>query len=67
MNELLRFDVHFAVYTATLSLLCMLCYLGRAFLGIAWFIAVLVAWTFILLIHFLITRWKRGRFRNTGH
>lgn len=67
MNELMRFDVHFAVYTATLSLLCLLCYLGRAFLGITWFIAILVVWTVVLFIHFLITRMKRGRFRKAGH
>lgn len=67
MSEALRFDIHFAVYAVTLSILCLLGYLGRAFLGMAWFIAIAVIWTIILLIHFLIARWKRGRFRKTGH
>ncbi len=65
MAELLRFNIHLAVFIVTLFLLWLIQYLQRDAWGVAWLEAVSIGWSFVLIIHFFVARWKRRRFRRT--
>ncbi|PZR25537.1 MAG: hypothetical protein DI535_17785 [Citrobacter freundii] len=66
-NEWLRFNVHLAVYIVTVLILWLISYVYRNSLGTEWIIVITLIWTVILIIHFFLSRWQRGRFRKRKH
>lgn len=60
LTAVLRFKIHLYVFIVTLSCLWVFEYLQRKTWGAAWLITISLAWSLLLLVHFLIMLWKRG-------
>jgi len=67
LRETLRFNTHLLVFLITLSLLWIVELLQWKEWGISWLIAVSLVWSLLLLIHFIIMRWNRGRVGKRKH
>ncbi|RYZ48045.1 MAG: 2TM domain-containing protein [Sphingobacteriales bacterium] len=60
-KELLRFETHLLVFICTVLMLSIVQWIEGGQLASGWLAITTISWGILLMIHYLVTRWKRSR------
>jgi uncharacterized membrane protein len=60
-KELLRFETHLLVFICTVLMLWIVQWIEGRELASGWLTVTTIAWGILLMIHYMVTRWKRSR------